>query len=279
MQVPVATAMGNLYPVSQFKQLREWQQPKQPLEAPVTDSFTPSTATAQARSGASWKKPLAILMTFSSLGLTACGEQAEKAASKVTPATETAIARTLATVAPDVENKAPLVVETAIPKVEQTIQERSRLPKHIYKDYQGAIDQGNSITGVPSTVSQAVVPQILQPIPKTTILLGGATQLLTNPNALDLGIPLTPYGETYVKALFTCLNNNLYFYVPNQATFNLGSFSNCPLERQAIPTKLKQGAGILSEKTNPLVTNIEASATQDNNLQLTITQASNRLAP
>ncbi len=110
--------------------------------------------------------------------------------------------------------------------------------------------------------------------------LGYATQPLANPNAIDLGgTPLSPYGEMYVKALFTCSNNQLYFYVQGQAPLNLGLFSNCPLQIEAIPMNLKQGAATLSEQTNPLVTLLEAAVTPENNLQLRITQSSNGTLP
>jgi hypothetical protein len=59
----------------------------------------------------------------------------------------------------------------------------------------------------------------------------------------------------------------------------MGPFSNCPLEIEAIPIKLKQGAGILSEKTNPLVTYLEAAVTPENYLQFRITQAVNGTLP
>ena len=85
-------------------------------------------STAQPRSGASWKKLLAILMTIGSLGLNACGQEAEKVVPKVTSATETA--RALATVAPAVESKVPLVVETAKPRA--TLPTTS--PKHLPAD-------------------------------------------------------------------------------------------------------------------------------------------------
>lgn len=242
-------------------------------------------STAQLRSGASWKKPLAILMTIGSLALNACGQEAEKVVPK-TSATETA--RALATVAPAVESKVPLVVETSTPRTTLPTTSPKPLPADVVnaqREALNAINYSNRISnnGVLSPVTPTptpVVPQTLQPIPQTTILLGGATQPLTNPNALDFGgISLSPYGEVYVKKLFTCLDNNLYFHIPQQATFNLGPFSNCQGEIAAIPLKLKQGAGILSEKTNPLLTNLEASAAQNNTLQLTITQASNGLAP
>jgi hypothetical protein len=133
----------------------------------------------------------------------------------------------------------------------------------------------------PNLLNGSSVVSVLLLLPAcTTILLGSATQPLAKPNAIDLGgTPLSPYGEMYVKALFTCRNNELYFYVQGQAPLNLGSFSNCPLQIEAIPMKLKQGAATLSEQTNPLVTLLEAAVTPENNLQLRITQASNGTLP
>jgi hypothetical protein len=144
-----------------------------------------------------------------------------------------------------------------------------------------AIAQANGITGVKKTSAiQTPILPTLQPIPSTTILLGYATQPLAKPNAIDLGgTPLSPYGEMYVKALFTCRNNELYFYVQGQAPLNMGLFSNCPLQIEAIPMNLKQGGATLSEQTNPLVTLLEAAVTPENNLQLRITQASNGTLP
>jgi hypothetical protein len=172
------------------------------------------------------------------------------------------------------------IVEKETPRVEPSGERRSASDAAM-EEARRAIEQSNAITGVkkPSVIQTPVLPT-LQPIPPTTILLGSATQPLAKPNAIDLGgTPLSPYGEMYVKALFTCRNNELYFYVQGQAPLNLGSFSNCPLQIEAIPMKLKQGAATLSEQTNPLVTLLEAAVTPENNLQLRITQASNGTLP
>ncbi|MEI6329806.1 MAG: hypothetical protein WCP16_11270, partial [Pseudanabaena sp. ELA645] len=138
----------------------------------------------------------------------------------------------------------------------QPVKERRGASEAAMEDAKRAINQSNAITGVKKTsVIQTPVLPTLQPIPSTTILLGYATQPLAKPNAIDLGgTPLSPYGEMYVKALFTCSNNQLYFYIQGQAPINMGPFSNCPMQIEAIPIGLKQGAAILSEKTNPLVT-------------------------
>ena len=146
------------------------------------------------------------------------------------------------------------VVEKETPRVEPSGERRSASDAAM-EEARRAIAQSNAITGVKKTsVIQTPILPTLQPIPSTTILLGYATQPLAKPNAIDLGgTPLSPYGETYVKALFTCRNNELYFYVQGQAPLNMGSFSNCPLQIEAIPMKLKQGAATLSEQTNPLV--------------------------
>ena len=202
------------------------------------------------RSGLNAKKTLTAIAVGSLLFLTSCSQPVDK------------------------------VVEKETPRVEPS-GERRGASDAAMEEARKAIAQSNAITGVKKTsVPQPPVLPTLQPIPPTTILLGSATQPLAKPNAIDLGgVPLSPYGEIYVKALFTCRNNQLYFYVQGQAPLNLGLFSNCPLEIEAIPIKLKQGAGILSEKTNPLVTYLEASVTPQNNLQLRITQASNGTLP
>jgi hypothetical protein len=163
----------------------------------------------------------------------------------------------------------------------QPVKERRGASEAAMEDAKRAIDQSNAITGVKKTsVIQTPVLPTLQPIPSTTILLGYATQPLAKPNAIDLGgTPLSPYGEMYVKALFTCSNNQLYFYIQGQAPINMGPFSNCPMQIEAIPIGLKQGAAILSEKTNPLVTYLEAAVTPENNLQFRITQAVNGTLP
>ncbi|MCS6267714.1 MAG: hypothetical protein H2174_09135 [Vampirovibrio sp.] len=91
MQVSVATAMGNLYPVSQSK-LGSFQ-PQQQLEASVADSFTPSTPTAQARSGMNFKKGVAAFVTSSLFLLGGCGQQVVE---KVTPTAEKTVEKTAA---------------------------------------------------------------------------------------------------------------------------------------------------------------------------------------
>ena len=202
------------------------------------------------RSGLNAKKTLTAIAVGSLLFLTSCSQPVEK------------------------------VVEKETPRVEPT-RERNGASDAAMEEARKAIAQSNAITGVKKTsVIQTPVLPTLQPIPSTTILLGYATQPLAKPNAIDLGgTPLSPYGEMYVKALFTCRNNELYFYVQGQAPLNLGPFSNCPLQIEAIPMKLKQGAATLSEQTNPLVTLLEAAVTPENNLQLRITQASNGNLP
>ena len=202
------------------------------------------------RSGLNAKKTLTAIAVGSLLFLTSCSQPVEK------------------------------VVEKETPRVEPT-RERNGGSEAAMEEARKAIAQSNAITGVrkPSALQTPILPT-LQPIPPTTILLGSATQSLAKPNAIDLGgTPLSPYGEMYVKALFTCSNNQLYFYIQGQAPINMGPFSNCPLEIEAIPIKLKQGAGILSEKTNPLVTYLEAAVTPENNLQFRITQAVNGTLP
>jgi hypothetical protein len=201
-------------------------------------------------SGLGGKNSLTLIAFGSLLFLTSCGQSVEK------------------------------IVEKETPRVEPSGERRSASDAAM-EEARRAIEQSNAITGVkkPSVIQTPVLPT-LQPIPPTTILLGSATQPLAKPNAIDLGgTPLSPYGEMYVKALFTCRNNELYFYVQGQAPLNLGSFSNCPLQIEAIPMKLKQGAATLSEQTNPLVTLLEAAVTPENNLQLRITQASNGTLP
>jgi hypothetical protein len=201
-------------------------------------------------SGLGAKNTLTAIAFGSLLFLTSCGQSVEK------------------------------IVEKETPRVEPSGERRSASDAAM-EEARRAIEQSNAITGVkkPSVIQTPVLPT-LQPIPPTTILLGSATQPLAKPNAIDLGgTPLSPYGEMYVKALFTCRNNELYFYVQGQAPLNLGSFSNCPLQIEAIPMKLKQGAATLSEQTNPLVTLLEAAVTPENNLQLRITQASNGTLP
>ena len=202
------------------------------------------------RSGLNAKKTFTLIAVGSLLFLTSCSQPVEK------------------------------VVEKETPRVEPT-RERNGASEAAMEEARRAIAQANGITGVKkSSATQTPLSPTLQPIPTTTILLGYATQPLAKPNAIDLGgTPLSPYGETYVKALFTCRNNELYFYVQGQAPINMGPFSNCPLEIEAIPIKLKQGAGILSEKTNPLVTYLEAAVTPENNLQFRITQAVNGTLP
>ena len=202
------------------------------------------------RSGLNAKKTLTAIAVGSLLFLTSCSQPVEK------------------------------VVEKETPRVEPT-RERNGASDAAMEEARKAIAQSNGITGIkkPSALQTPLLPT-LQPIPPTTILLGSATQSLAKPNAIDLGgTPLSPYGEMYVKALFTCSNNQLYFYIQGQAPINMGPFSNCPLEIEAIPIKLKQGAGILSEKTNPLVTYLEAAVTPENNLQFRITQAVNGTLP
>ena len=202
------------------------------------------------RSGLNAKKTFTLIAVGSLLFLTSCSQPVEK------------------------------VVEKETPRVEPT-RERNGASEAAMEEARKAIAQSNAITGVrkPSALQTPILPT-LQPIPPTTILLGSATQSLAKPNAIDLGgTPLSPYGEMYVKALFTCSNNQLYFYIQGQAPINMGPFSNCPLEIEAIPIKLKQGAGILSEKTNPLVTYLEAAVTPENNLQFRITQAVNGTLP
>jgi hypothetical protein len=210
------------------------------------------------RSGFDGKKPLTLIAVGSLLFLTSCGQSVEKVVEKETPR-----------------------VESDRKDVSKATMEETQQAISAMEDAKRAIAQSNAISGVKkSSALQTPVLSTLQPMPPTTILLGYATQPLTMPNALDLGgIPLSPYGEIYVKSLFTCSNNELYFYIQGQAHLNMGSFSNCPLEIEAIPIKLKQGAGILSEKTNPLVTYLEAVVTPQNNLQLRITQASNGTLP
>jgi len=204
------------------------------------------------RSGLNGKKPLTSIMIAvgSLLFLTSCGQPVEK------------------------------IVEKEIPRVEPS-GERRGASDAAMEEARRAIAQSNGITGIKKTsATQTPLSPTLQPIPTTTILLGSATQPLAKPNAIDLGgTPLSPYGEMYVKALFTCSNNQLYFYVQGQAPLNLGPFSNCPLQIEAIPIGLKQGAAILSEKTNPLVTYLEAAVTPENNLQFRITQAVNGTLP
>jgi hypothetical protein len=202
------------------------------------------------RSGLDGKKTLTLIAVGSLLFLTSCGQPVDK------------------------------VVEKEIPKVEPT-KERNGASDAAMEEARRAIAQSNAITGVKKTsVIQTPVLPTLQPIPSTTILLGYATQPLAKPNAIDLGgTPLSPYGEMYVKALFTCSNNQLYFYIQGQAPINMGPFSNCPMQIEAIPIGLKQGAAILSEKTNPLVTYLEAAVTPENNLQFRITQAVNGTLP
>ena len=202
------------------------------------------------RSGLDAKNPLTLIAVGSLLFLTSCGQPVEK------------------------------IVEKETPRVEPSGERRSASDATM-EEARRAIAQANGITGVKkSSATQTPLSPTLQPIPTTTILLGYATQPLAKPNAIDLGgTPLSPYGETYVKALFTCRNNELYFYVQGQAPLNLGPFSNCSLQIEAIPMKLKQGAGTLSEQTNPLVTYLEAAVTPQNNLQLRITQASNGNLP
>ena len=202
------------------------------------------------RSGLNAKKTLTAIAVGSLVFLTSCSQPVDK------------------------------VVEKETPRVEPS-RERRSASEAAMEEARKAIAQSNAITGVrkPSALQTPILPT-LQPIPPTTILLGSATQSLAKPNAIDLGgTPLSPYGEMYVKALFTCSNNQLYFYIQGQAPINMGPFSNCPLEIEAIPIKLKQGAGILSEKTNPLVTYLEAAVTPENNLQFRITQAVNGTLP
>jgi hypothetical protein len=202
------------------------------------------------RSGFDGKKPLALIAVGGLLFLTSCGQPVEK------------------------------IVEKETPRVEPSGERRSASDAAM-EEARRAIAQSNAITGVKKTsVIQTPVLPTLQPIPSTTILLGYATQPLAKPNAIDLGgTPLSPYGEMYVKALFTCSNNQLYFYIQGQAPINMGPFSNCPMQIEAIPIGLKQGAAILSEKTNPLVTYLEAAVTPENYLQFRITQAVNGTLP
>jgi hypothetical protein len=210
------------------------------------------------RSGLNAKKTLTAIAVGSLLFLTSCGQPVEKIVEKETPR---------------VESDRKGVSKATMEETQQAIS--------AMEDAQRAIDQSNAITGVkkPSVIQTPILPT-LQPIPSTTILLGSATQSLAKPNAIDLGgTPLSPYGEMYVKALFTCRNNELYFYVQGQAPLNMGPFSNCPLQIEAIPMNLKQGGATLSEQTNPLVTLLEAAVTPENNLQLRITQASNGTLP
>jgi hypothetical protein len=168
MQVPVATAMGNLYPVSQFKQLREWQQPKQPLEAPVTDSFTPSTATAQARSGVDFNKFFGhIVLTLSLIShlLTGCAKTAERVVIEETPRMEERSSQVATKVAPTI-----------------TVQPRDTLPTDVdaaRKEALNAIDFSNRIGN--NGVLQPAVPQTSQSIPidDSFITKAVATQIQT----------------------------------------------------------------------------------------------------
>ena len=209
-------------------------------------------------SGLDAKKTFTLIAVGSVLFLTSCSQPVEKVVEKETTR---------------VESDRKGVSKATMEETQQAIS--------AMEDAKRAINQSNAITGIkkPSALQTPVLPT-LQPIPPTTILLGSATQPLAKPNAIDLGgVPLSPYGEIYVKALFTCSNNQLYFYIQGQAPINMGSFSNCPMQIEAIPIGLKQGAAILSEKTNPLVTYLEAAVTPENNLQFRITQAVNGTLP
>jgi hypothetical protein len=106
MQLSVTTAMTQPSALSLFKQRQE-RQPNQPLEASVADSFKPSTATAQSRSGANGKISFASFVTGSLLFLTACGQQAVK---ETTPVVQKTVA---AEVAPIVEKQTEKAASTA----------------------------------------------------------------------------------------------------------------------------------------------------------------------